>query len=79
MIVNKQNYLKTIGIFKESVFQSDFISFDCEMSGITYDLSTEGTKYDTHQLRYMKCKEIVKKFDLIHFGITCYIKEEKFI
>jgi poly(A)-specific ribonuclease len=76
MIVNKDNYQNVISLFKESLEKCDFIAFDCEMSGITYDLRTEGTKYDTHELRYLKCKEIVKKFDLIQFGLTFYLKNQ---
>jgi hypothetical protein len=75
MLVCKDNYKDLLPLFKESLEQCDFLSFDCEMSGITYDLRNEGTKYDTHELRYLKCKEIVKRFELIQFGVTFYIRD----
>lgn len=76
MLVHKDNYQEILPLFKDSLEACDFISFDCEMSGISYDLRTEGTKYDTHELRYMKCKEIVQRFDLIQFGVTFYLKNQ---
>lgn len=76
MLVLKNNYKEALPLFKESLALCDFLSFDCEMTGVMMDLKTDGTKYDTQQFRYHKNKEIVKKFDLIQVGITFYIKKE---
>jgi hypothetical protein len=76
MLVFKNNYKQTYPLFKESLEICEFLSFDCEMTGVTYDLKTDATKYDTQQFRYYKMKEIVKKYDLIQVGITFYIKKE---
>jgi hypothetical protein len=76
MLVFKNNYKQIYPLFKESLELCEFLSFDCEMTGVTYDLKTDATKYDTQQFRYYKMKEIVKKYDLIQVGITFYIRKE---
>lgn len=76
MLVFKENYKNCFNIFKDSLNSCEFLSFDCEMTGVTYDLKTDGTKYDNHQFRYFKCKEIAKKFDLVQLGITFYIRDK---
>lgn len=76
MLVFKENMKNSLELFKESLNRCEFLSFDCEMTGVTYDLKTDGTKYDNHQFRYFKCKEIAKKFDLIQVGVTFYIRDQ---
>lgn len=77
MIVSKENFKQALPLFKQSLEECEFISFDCEMTGVMYDLKHDGTKYDTHEFRYFKYREIVKKFELLQIGITFYIKKEK--
>lgn len=75
MIVYKDNVEETKVIFKESLDLCEFLSFDCEMTGVQSDLRTDGTRYDTHQFRYHKYREIVKQYELIQIGITFYIRK----
>lgn len=76
MIVFKNNYKQIFPLFKESLEMCEFLSFDCEMTGVTMDLKTDATKYDTAQFRYYKFREIVKRYELIQVGITFYIRKE---
>ncbi len=77
MLVFNENYQEIFPIFKETVNSSDFVSFDCEMTGVTLESKTDGTKYDIQQFRYTKQKEVVEKFNLIQIGFTFYIKKSK--
>ena len=77
MLVFNENYQEIFPIFKETVNSSDFVSFDCEMTGVTLESKTDGTKYDIQQFRYTKQKEVVEKFNLIQIGFTFYIKKTK--
>ncbi len=47
MLVFNENYLNIFPIFKEIVNKEDFVSLDCEMTGVTLESKTDGTKYDT--------------------------------
>ena len=77
MLVFNDNYKEIFPIFKETVNSADFVSFDCEMTGVSLETKTDGTKYDTQQFRYIKQKEVVEKFNLIQIGFTFYIKKTK--
>ena len=77
MIVFKEEFSKKLNLFEESLDQAKFISIDCEMTGVTSDISTDGTKYDTAEIRYHKQKKIAQTFGLIQIGITCYIEKKK--
>ena len=77
MLVFNENYQEIFPIFKETVDSADFVSFDCEMTGVTLESKTDGTKYDIQQFRYIKQKEVVEKFNLIQIGFTFYIKKSK--
>ena len=77
MLVFNDNYQEIFPIFKETVDSADFVSFDCEMTGVTLESKTDGTKYDIQQFRYTKQKEVVEKFNLIQIGFTFYIKKSK--
>ena len=73
MLVFKENFNQTFPIFKDTVDKASFVSFDCEMTGVTLEPKTDGTKYDTQQFRYYKTREVIKKFELIQLGFTFYI------
>ena len=77
MLVFNDNYKEIFPIFKETVNSADFVSFDCEMTGVSLETKTDGTKYDTQQFRYIKQKEVVEKFNLIQIGFTFYSKKTK--
>ena len=77
MLVFNDNYQEIFPIFKKTVDSADFVSFDCEMTGVTLESKTDGTKYDIQQFRYIKQKEVVEKFNLIQIGFTFYIKKSK--
>ena len=53
MLVFNDNYQEIFPIFKETVDSADFVSFDCEMTGVTLESKTDGTKYDIQQFRYI--------------------------
>ena len=77
MLVFNDNYKEIFQIFKKTVNSADFVSFDCEMTGVSLETKTDGTKYDTQQFRYIKQKEVVEKFNLIQIGFTFYSKKTK--
>lgn len=76
MLINKENFQSTLPLIEEYIRESDFASFDIEMTGISNELKNDGTTYDSHQYRYSKCKEIVKQFEIIQFGLTLYKSKE---
>ena len=73
MLVYNENINSTLALFKQTVDQAKFFSFDCEMTGVTLSPETDGTKFDTQQARYSKLREVVRAFDLIQLGMTFYI------
>lgn len=77
MLVFNENFKQTLPIFKETVDKASFVSFDCEMTGVTLEPKTDGTKYDTQQFRYYKTREVVKKFELIQLGFTFYLEHTR--
>ena len=77
MLVYNENFKEIEPIFKETCDKSKFVSFDCEMTGVTLESKTDGTKFDTQQFRYFKQREVVKKFDLIQLGFTFYLERIK--
>ena len=77
MIVTNENYKNVFNIFKDSCDKAKFVAFDCEMTGLNIDLTTEPTKYDTQEYRYYKIKQCVEKFDLIQLGLTFFIENKK--
>lgn len=74
MLVFNNNYKQLFPLFKETVDKSQMVSFDCEMTGVNFESKTDGTKYDTHQFRYFKTKEVIKQFDIIQLGLTFFLK-----
>ena len=72
MIVYNENQKEAYEIFKKACDNSQYVSFDCEMTGINLETKTDGTKYDTQEFRYYKQKEVVSKLDLIQIGFTFY-------
>ena len=77
MIVYNENQKEAYEIFKKACDNSQYVSFDCEMTGINLETKTDGTKYDTQEFRYYKQKEVVSKLDLIQIGFTFYEKRTK--
>ena len=75
MLVYSENQKEAFKIFKAACDSSQYVSFDCEMTGLNLETKTDGTKYDTQEFRYYKQKEVVSKLDLIQIGFTFY--EEK--
>ena len=75
MLVYSENQKEAFKTFKEACDSSQYVSFDCEMTGLNLETKTDGTKYDTQEFRYYKQKEVVSKLDLIQIGFTFY--EEK--
>ena len=77
MIVYNENQKEAFEIFKEACDNSQYVSFDCEMTGINLETKTDGTKYDTQEFRYYKQREVVSKLDLIQIGFTFYQEKTK--
>ena len=77
MIVYNENQKEALEIFKETCDNSQYVSFDCEMTGINLGMKTDGTKYDTQEFRYYKQRQVVSKLDLIQIGITFYQEKTK--
>lgn len=77
MLVYSENQKEAFKIFKDTCDISQYVSFDCEMTGLNLGTKTDGTKYDTQEFRYYKQKEVVEKLDLIQIGFTFYIEKTK--
>ena len=77
MIVYNENQKEAFEIFKNSCDNSQYVSFDCEMTGINLGTKTDGTKYDTQEFRYHKQRQVVTNLDLIQIGITFYQEKTK--
>ena len=77
MLVYSENQKEAFEIFKQACDESQYVSFDCEMTGLNLGTKTDGTKYDTQEFRYYKQKEVVSKLDLIQIGFTFYQEKSK--
>ena len=77
MLVYSENQKEAFEIFKKACDESQYVSFDCEMTGLNLGTKTDGTKYDTQEFRYYKQKEVVSKLDLIQIGFTFYQEKTK--
>ena len=77
MIVYNENQKEAFEIFKNACDNSQYVSFDCEMTGINLGTKTDGTKYDTQEFRYHKQRQVVSKLDLIQIGLTFYQEKIK--
>ena len=61
---------KIISLIKDS----DYISFDLEMTGIENDQNN--IIFDTPKNRYIKYKKTAEKYSIIQFGLTIFIREK---
>jgi len=61
---------KIISLIKES----DYISFDLEMTGIENDKNN--IIFDTPKNRYIKYKKTAEKYSIIQLGLTIFIKDK---
>ncbi len=77
MLVYNENQKESFDKFKKACDESQYVSFDCEMTGLNLGTKTDGTKYDTQEFRYYKQKEVVSKLDLIQIGFTFYQEKTK--
>ena len=77
MLVYSENQKEAFETFKQACDKSQYVSFDCEMTGLNLGTKTDGTKYDTQEFRYYKQKEVVSKLDLIQIGFTFYQEKSK--
>ena len=77
MLVYSENQKEAFEIFKKACDESQYVSFDCEMTGLNLSTKTDGTKYDTQEFRYYKQKQVVFELDLIQIGFTFYQEKIK--
>ena len=77
MLVYNENQKEAFDKFKKACDESQYVSFDCEMTGLNLGTKTDGTKYDTQEFRYYKQKQVVSKLDLIQIGFTFYQEKIK--
>ena len=56
MLVYNENQKEAFDKFKKACDESQYVSFDCEMTGLNLGTKTDGTKYDTQEFRYYKQK-----------------------
>ena len=75
MLVTKDNFQLASKYFQESLDLCDFLSFDCEMTGIRYDIQTGRNKYDDIQYQYHKFKKTTNTYELIQIGFSFYFNE----
>lgn len=77
MKVTKLNFYEEYDKIVALINESQFVSFDCEMTGI----NVEGDEYrhkreDNADERYLKMKHIASRFSLIQFGLCCYVLDK---
>jgi len=72
MLINRENFQSNLSLLEKYIKDCDFASFDIEMTGISNELKNDGTTFDSHEFRYSKCREIVRQFEIIQFGLTLY-------
>ena len=70
MELTRDNYYDIEPIILKDIENSDFISFDLEMTGIENDKNN--TLIDTPENRYLKYKTTSEKYSIIQLGLTFF-------
>jgi poly(A)-specific ribonuclease len=76
MNITSENFEELYPQIKDLINQSEFISFDLEMTGIMSN-GREGrnSKYDTPQARYAKMVPVASKYAIVQIGLCFFQKD----
>ena len=75
MKITKLNFDENYDRIVELIEKSEYISFDCEMTGIN-NSSQQHKKDDNTDERYLKMTTVATKYSLIQIGLCCFCKDD---
>ncbi|XP_076926192.1 poly(A)-specific ribonuclease PARN-like [Bidens hawaiensis] len=67
--VTKSNFDSSLADLRQHVRDSDFVSIDLEMTGVTSSPWRESFEFDRFDVRYLKMKDSAEKFAVVQFGV----------
>lgn len=67
--VTKSNFDSSLADLQRHVRDSDFVSIDLEMTGVTSAPWRESFEFDRFDIRYLKVKDSAEKFAVVQFGV----------
>ncbi|KAK9057183.1 hypothetical protein SSX86_024550 [Deinandra increscens subsp. villosa] len=67
--VTKSNFDSSLADLQRHVRDSDFVSIDLEMTGVTSSPWRESFEFDRFDVRYLKVKDSAEKFAVVQFGV----------
>lgn len=67
--VTKSNFESSLADLRRHVRDSDFVSIDLEMTGVTSAPWRESFEFDRYDVRYLKVKDSAEKFAVVQFGV----------
>lgn len=67
--VTKSNFEAALAELRRHVRESDFVSIDLEMTGITSAPWRESFEFDRPDIQYLKIKDSAQKFAVLQFGV----------
>ncbi|KAI3510210.1 hypothetical protein L1887_25741 [Cichorium endivia] len=70
--VTKSNFNSSLSDLRRHVRDSDFVSIDLEMTGVTSAPWRESFEFDRYDVRYLKVKDSAEKFAVVQFGVCTF-------
>ncbi|KAL7592306.1 hypothetical protein Lser_V15G35577 [Lactuca serriola] len=70
--VTKSNFDSSLSDLRRHVRDSDFVSIDLEMTGVTSAPWRESFEFDRYDVRYLKVKDSAEKFAVVQFGVCTF-------
>ncbi|KAK1440207.1 hypothetical protein QVD17_06032 [Tagetes erecta] len=67
--VTRSNFSSSLADLRRHVRDSDFVSIDLEMTGVTSSPWRESFEFDRFDIRYLKVKDSADKFAVVQFGV----------
>lgn len=67
--VTRSNFDSSLADLWRHVRDSDFVSIDLEMTGVTSSPWRESFEFDRFDIRYLKVKDSAEKFAVVQFGV----------
>ncbi|KAI3466414.1 hypothetical protein Pfo_023077 [Paulownia fortunei] len=67
--VTKSNFEPALAELRRHVRESDFVSIDLEMTGVTSAPWRESFEFDRPDIQYLKIKDSADKFAVVQFGV----------
>jgi hypothetical protein len=72
MDILADNYEEKLPLIVDSIKTADFISFDCEFSGLSVGFDDKRHDYDTLETNYQKLKHCVQRMNAFQIGLACF-------